>query len=134
MIQLLLVDDDDINNFLLKYLLKKSGFEVETQVFINPAEAVQYVKKCKAEGQTIDLILLDINMPLMSGWEVLDELRVSGESLIYDSKIFMLSSSVYTTDIDRADKYTEVSGFISKPIGLEKLTEIFTEITAAKVE
>lgn len=128
MIQLLLVDDDDINNFLFSHLLTKSSAEVQTQIFTNPVEALAYIRKCDTEGKKIDLLLLDINMPLMSGWEVLDELRSDGESLLKNRRTYMLSSSVHATDMELAGNYPEVSGFISKPIGLDQLSDIFREI------
>lgn len=134
MIQLLVVDDDDINNFLLSHLLKKSSFPVQNKAFTNPVEALSYIKKAIAEKEEIDLILLDINMPLMSGWDVLNELRSSGTSIIKDHRVYMLSSSVHATDIDQAKEYSEVSGFISKPITLEFLSDIFKEISDSKQE
>jgi CheY-like chemotaxis protein len=129
MIHLILVDDDDINNFLFNHLLKKSDFDVQLQMFTNPVEALDFIKKCFIDGKKIDLVLLDINMPMMSGWEVLDDLRSGGESLLKNTNTYMLSSSVHTTDTEMAGNYPEVSGFISKPIGLDQLSGIFKEIT-----
>lgn len=129
MIQLLVVDDDDINNFLLSHLLKKSSYAVQTQSYTNPVEAVSYIKRSITENKKFDLLLLDINMPQMTGWEVLNELRDEGESIIKDQRVYMLSSSVHATDIEEAKQYSEVSGFISKPITLEFLSKIFREIT-----
>ena len=134
MIQLIVVDDDDINNFLLSHLLKKSTFPVQSRAFTNPVEALSYIKNAIAEKEEIDLILLDINMPIMSGWDVLNELRSSGESIIKDHRVYMLSSSVHATDIDQAKEYSEVSGFISKPITLEFLSGLFKEISDSKQE
>lgn len=134
MIHLLLVDDDDINNFLFNHLLKKSGFDVQTQMFTNPVEALDYIRKCFAEGKKIDLLLLDINMPLMSGWEVLNELRSGGESLLKNTDTYMLSSSVHATDMEMVGNYPEVAGFISKPIGLDQLSGIFKDITESDLK
>lgn len=134
MIDVFLVDDDDINNFLLKHLITKSEFGVNLKTFNNPVEAVTRIKNHHNHNCKIDLLLLDINMPSMSGWDVLDELRMSGESIIECSKIYMLSSSIYSSDMEQAENYKEVSGFISKPIGLEQLTNIFKEITISKRE
>lgn len=128
MIDLLVVDDDDINNFLLRYLLKRCSYEVALKTITNPAEAVSYVKQCHADNKKIDLILLDINMPLMTGWEVLNELRTDGRSLLQGKKVFMLSSSVQMSDQEQSANYDEVSGFISKPITLELLTSILSDI------
>jgi CheY-like chemotaxis protein len=134
MIQLLVIDDDDINIFLFKHLLKKSGYEVQAKAFTKPAEALSYITQSIAELKRIDLILLDINMPLMTGWDLLNELRPDGESLLKDQRVYMLSSSVHKTDIEKAKDHTEVSGFISKPISLNFLTEIFGEILESKAE
>jgi len=134
MIQLLVVDDDDINLFLLNHLLKKSNFNLETITFTNPEEALQHIKNCIAENKMIDLILLDINMPQMTGWDILDELRIDGMSTINGSLVYMLSSSVHSTDNEKAAQYPEVAGFISKPITQEFLSELFSEILEAKLE
>ena len=134
MIQLLVVDDDDINNFLLSHLLKKSIYPVQKESFTNPVEALSYIKKSISENKRIDLILLDINMPQMTGWDVLNELREEGESIIRNKRIYMLSSSVHATDIEQANRYPEISGYISKPITLDLLSELFKEITESNEE
>ncbi len=128
MIELFLVDDDDINNFLFSHLLKKSEANASLQSFTNPLEALQAIKARIADQNAIDLLLLDINMPLLSGWEVLEELRADTESLLKNTRIYMLSSSVHATDMEQASIYPEVSGFISKPISLDQLSGIFAEI------
>ena len=134
MIKLLVIDDDDINNFLLGHLLKKSDYLVESKMFTDPLLGFNYIVKLPEEDESVDLILLDINMPQMTGWEVLDELRNEGESLKRVKKIYMLSSSVHITDMEQVKEYPEVSGFISKPISLEFLSNIFLEITESKME
>ncbi|NEU09972.1 response regulator [Flavihumibacter sp. R14] len=132
MIQLLVVDDDDINIFLLNHLLKKSGYPVETVSFTNPVEALQYINSCVADDKKIDLLFLDINMPQMTGWDVLHELRIENISKIPESRIYMLSSSVHATDSEKAAQFPEVSGFISKPVTPEFLSEVFSTIMLAK--
>lgn len=132
MIKLLIVDDDDINNFLLKHLLKKSTYALEVKDFTNPVDALVYIKQCHANLERIDLLLLDVNMPAMTGWEVLTDLRVN--SLMKGNKIYMLSSSVHSGDLEKVKEFQEVSGFISKPISLDVLSSIFKEITGASPE
>ena len=133
MINILVIDDDDINNFLLGHLLKKSDYPVESKMFTDPVIGLDYVVNLHEKKEAVDLILLDINMPQMTGWDVLNELRKSdGKGLQTVKKVYMLSSSVHITDIEQAKEYPEVSGFISKPITLEFLSKIFLEITESK--
>jgi CheY-like chemotaxis protein len=133
MVELLLVDDDEINNFLLKHLLRKSNYALNISAFTSPVEALIYMKQCHADLKKIDLLLLDVNMPVLTGWEVLNDLRLNGITMMEDIKIYMLSSSVHATDLDKAKEYQEVSGFISKPISMEILSDIFNEIMTTKV-
>jgi CheY-like chemotaxis protein len=132
MIRLLVVDDDEINLFLISNLLKKSSHALEAVTFTSPVEALAYINTNIDAGRKLDLILLDINMPEMTGWDILNELRVRGSGKLQDSLIYMLSSSVHSTDSERAAQFPEVSGFISKPVTLEFLSDIFNAITVAK--
>ena len=128
MIHLLIVDDDDINIFLIKHLLKKCSHEIQAVTFTDPVEALSYIKKSIIEGESIDLLLLDINMPILKGWDLLKELRIDGKSILKRTKVYMLSSSLHKADHELANKYDEVSGFISKPLSHEHLTKMFREI------
>jgi len=132
MIKLLVIDDDDINNFLLGHLLKKSDYLVESTMFTDPVLGFDYITNSRTENKEVDLILLDINMPQMTGWDVLNELRIEGHSLQKVKKIYMLSSSVHNADMEKAKEYPEVSGFISKPITINFLSKIFLEIIDSK--
>lgn len=134
MIKLLIIDDDDINNFLLGHLLKKSEYPVEFKMFTDPVMGVDYITNSLTADREVDLLLLDINMPQMTGWEVLNALRREGQGLQKVKKIYMLSSSVHTADMEQAEEYSEVSGFISKPITLEFLSGLFLEITESRRE
>lgn len=123
MIHLLLIDDNDINNFLLKHLINKCDHQVVTHVCVDAHAALDYIKDCIRGEKPIDMILLDINMPLMTGWDLLDELKQDGFILENSIPVHMLSSSVHKNDIEKSKQYPEVSSFISKPISLNVLNE-----------
>ena len=72
-----------------------------------------------------DYILLDINMPIMNGWEFLDEYKRLNIDPAGKSKIFIISSSVFSNDINKARSYPLVKSFISKPLSVEKIKEMF---------
>ena len=128
MINLLIVDDDAINIFLIKQLLKKFTHAIQAVSYTDPVEALSYIKGNVFAGESIDLLLLDINMPLLKGWDLLSELRINGKSVLTRTKVYMLSSSLHKADQELAQKYDEVSGFISKPLSHELLSKIFGEV------
>ena len=72
------------------------------------------------------MILIDINMPVMNGWEFIE----AYEALAIEHKVdmYILSSSVYENDIEKTKSYKAVKGFISKPLSMERLTELVNAI------
>jgi len=122
-IKLLVIDDDDINIFIIKKIVEKTGFDVDMAAKNNGQLAIDYLKNLLAENSPLpDLILIDINMPILNGWEFIE----AYETLAITGKIdmYMLSSSVYENDIEKAKGYRTVKGFISKPLSIERLTEL----------
>lgn len=124
-----LIDDDEIYIFTTKKLIDKVGFSEKIAVFENGKEAIDAIKlTLRNNNELPDVILLDLNMPIMDGWQFLDEfIRIKSEKKI---KIYIVSSSVDPTDIERANTYNMVSNYIVKPISREKLHEITEEVFA----
>ncbi len=123
---LCLVDDDVIHQFIIKKLVKDvKNYHTELLVFSNGEEAIEYLK-CfsEAKSELPDLILLDINMPIMDGWEFLDEYIVIAPSLKKKIKIYILSSSDNPKDIRRAKEYEKISDYLIKPINEAQLVSV----------
>lgn len=122
-INLLVIDDDEINIFIIKKIVDKTGFDVNTVSKGNGQLAIDYINSVIGGDESFpDIILIDINMPVLNGWdfiEAYEKLEVS-----HKVDIYMLSSSVYENDIERAKSYKSVKGFISKPLSIERLTEL----------
>ncbi len=126
-INILLVDDDEINNFISVKLIKKALESSEIKACLNGKLAIDELVKMQEEGAEMfpDYILLDINMPIMNGWEFLDEYKRLNLDQDNRSKIFIISSSVFSNDINKAKSYPLVKDFISKPLNIEKIKELF---------
>lgn len=123
-INLLVIDDDDINIFIIKKIVEKTGYEAQMVAKTNGQLAIDYLKDLIASQQVFpDLILIDINMPVLNGWEFLEAYDKLGLEKQVD--MYMLSSSVYENDIEKAKTYKTVKGFISKPLSIERLIELF---------
>lgn len=125
----LLVDDDAICNSISKILLKKKfANEFEITAFVNPVEGLKFLGETLEENKYQQiLILLDINMPVLTGWEFLEEYK----KLSSDKKnvtIYILTSSVSKTDIEKAKQNENVTDFISKPITAATVEKLYKEV------
>ncbi len=116
---ILLVDDDSINNFVNLELIGNAYPDSDIKVFENPVDAVEFLEN--DEVYMPDFILLDLNMPFLTGWQFLD--RLTGNETDYN--IAILTSSINPSDKNKAQHYDMVKGFLVKPIDIKKLLQIF---------
>jgi CheY-like chemotaxis protein len=126
-VSVLLIDDDEINNFISIKLIKKALLNTEIMACLNGKFAIEQLSDIqrKDPAKMPDYILLDINMPIMNGWEFLDEFKRLNIDPQGKSKIYIISSSVFSNDINKAKSYPLVKDFISKPLNVEKIKELF---------
>ncbi|MFZ6023733.1 MAG: response regulator [Bacteroidota bacterium] len=122
---ILLVDDDDVTNFLSREMLRLYMASPKVDITLNGQETVDYLLERSSEPQRLpNLILLDINMPIMDGWDFLTEFDKIKRSGFEKINIVMFTSSVYYEDIDRARTYASVKNIYSKPLDEQKIKEI----------
>lgn len=116
------VDDDPLYIFSMKKVLKLTDFCNEAKFFKNGQEALDELTPQLEEGILPDIMFLDISMPLMNGWELLDHLVKY--SRIKEMKIFIVSSSIDPYDTGKSSSYDIVTDYIYKPITIEKMKEL----------
>lgn len=128
-LQILIIDDDEINNFIASRLIDKIPVKTKINTRLNGLEGLNYLKANLDNQQDLpDIIFLDINMPIMNGWEFLEEFEHIKHQIEKDVYVNMLSSSVYNDDITKAKTYGTVNKFISKPLTVEKIRELYTSL------
>ena len=113
--RVVLIDDDSIFNFISEKLLLKFEARIACKSFTDPRRALAYM-----EDQEVDLILLDLNMPYLNGWQFLEAMEERG----FESPVFILTSSILKEDADRAEKHPLVKGYVSKPLEIRHLESI----------
>lgn len=118
-----IIDDDPIFVLGTKRLMELSEFSGETLVFSNGELALNAITEMIAKKESLpEIIFLDINMPVMDGWDFLEEFEtLSGTENV---TIYVLSSSVDPADAERARSYPHVKDYITKPLNREKLKEL----------
>ncbi len=116
----LLIDDNPIDLMVNEKVLTTCFADLEITKVLSGEEALAYLDKAESLPE---VILLDINMPEMNGFEFLEEYKrlFKGKS---KSKIYILSSSIDPTDISRANEDDEVKAFIKKPLNVEEVTSV----------
>jgi CheY-like chemotaxis protein len=120
----LVIDDDDNWCFISQRVLKKAGVGKQILTASNGLEGIQKLMGINAEGEKLpDLIFLDIKMPVMDGFEFLDELSKSTELDLRHTRIYICTSSFHHQDREKADLFG-VAGFITKPLTEDILKEI----------
>lgn len=133
--QVMVIDDDSINNIIFKKIADLCEFAEEVITFISAVDALDYLKNVSEKGLTPpNIIFLDIRMPIVNGWEFLDEFEEINPELFSNTAIYMLTSSSEQSDINRSKNYQQISDYIVKPLVTEKLREIQSRHTAEAVE
>src|SRR5689334_2007167 len=123
----LIIDDDPSNNFLCEIMLKKTITGMDIRSFLEPEIAVDYIKKEYSNGKSVPTVLfLDINMPVMTGWDFLQALETFDDKIIQQFTIYIVSSSVDQSDKKRAIENPLVIDYIEKPVTVEKLKKILS--------
>ena len=125
------VDDDKIFHFIIKKLLLNNNIDVNPTFFENGFEAIEGIKNKLKQGENPpDLILLDINMPILDGWQFLDEFKLIKKLLNKEIIIYIVSSSDNHVDITKAKDYKEeVKNYYLKPMTPEDIKAIFSNKT-----
>tara|TARA_B100000949_G_C14117675_1_gene381173 strand:+ start:153 stop:530 length:378 start_codon:yes stop_codon:yes gene_type:complete len=113
---ILVVDDDKIYLVLVSRLLKAFYPDTAITSCLNGREALVYLSKC-----TPDLILLDINMPIMNGWEFMKRLPQEKKECL---PIFIVSSSIDPRDRRLSESNINIQGFVEKPLTRDKLQRV----------
>ncbi len=117
--KILLVDDADIANFIMKKLIAIVAPNATVIDFMDPRAAIDNISTLNP-----DLIFLDLNMPDMSGFAFLDTMKEKG----LKNKVIILSSSTSEIDKKQAVKYKQVLGYYIKPLEKESLQKILSDL------
>ena len=130
--KVLCIDDDQITLALCKMVISKANFATEILTAINGKEGINWFSnffKDKKTSPTLtapQLIFLDLNMPVMNGWDFLEDYLMKYSDRIPETKVVILSSTVNPEDFLRANRYEIVIDFMPIPKSFTKIITIKT--------
>ena len=124
--QFILIDDDPMNNLICKLTVEMTLGESDVKAFVNPELGFEYVQSDFSKQDASALLLLDINMPIMSGWEFLELFDNLSYSIKDRVRICILSSSIDDRDKERSYANKNVADFLVKPLTDKDIIRITT--------
>ena len=117
----IIVDDDLFSNVLSNRVIKKAFAETDVITFNIAEEGLAYIQNKPRDSFGSTILLLDINMPTITGWEFLEQFEKFGHEIQPPISIYMFSSSINQHDKDKANTNKFIKGFISKPLKIETI-------------
>ena len=114
--QFILIDDDPMNNLISKLTIEMTLGQTEVKAFVNPETGLEYIQSKFSNSDVAGsaLLLLDINMPIMSGWEFLEMFDNLSYEVKDRIKVCILSSSIDERDKERSYANKNVLEFLVK--------------------
>ena len=126
-IRFIIVDNDPVNNLLCSLTIRDVAREAEIETFDFPVKAFEHIAATHLNTDDVTVLLLDINMPLWSGWDFLDNFEMLDEKIKRQIKIYIISSSIDTSDKHRARDNKNVVDYIEKPLSQKTVSSMLEQ-------
>lgn len=121
----ILIDDDSIFNFIHAKVIRQVDEEAYIADFISSSEALDFIKeRCVSHKAEPTLVFLDINMPEINGFELLDAIKELPAESVSKMSIYIITSSLNEKDVRKSKEYPILKGYIGKPLSFERVKEV----------
>ncbi|MFV5693100.1 response regulator [Flavobacterium sp. LT1R49] len=119
------VDDDAIYQIIVNKIIQRSEMFSAISTFKNGKDAIDALQNSLEKNKSLpNIILLDINMPIMDGWEFMEEMQLLKSQISKQIIIYIVSSSIAIEDKNKSKTYPDILGYLSKPITTKDLIMI----------
>jgi len=125
----MIIDDSELDCFIARKFIELTDRSLPVITYQNPKLAIEQIRKdADKRDMPLTIILLDLRMPIMNGFQFVDMFEKLPPDITKKYRIYILSSSRNTNDIQKILNYRSVSDMIEKPLTRERLTALFEEI------
>jgi CheY-like chemotaxis protein len=124
--KVLLIDDDKVSNFLSSLIIKKTLIAEVVKECLDGQEGLDYLKSLSGSTEIPDILFLDLNMPVLDGWQFLNKFSLLDKRV--QMPIYILTSSNYEGDLIKSKEFDAVKGYIVKPLSKDLATAIFEKL------
>ena len=123
------VDDDPVYQIIINKIIQKSEAFSTVSTFKNGRIALDAFQQLLDNDTALpDIILLDINMPVMDGWEFMEELGLIKPKFMKQIVVYIVSSSIALEDKNKSKSYENILGYLSKPVTVDDLISIASTV------
>jgi len=123
----IVIDDSKLDCFIAEKVIRNTGKCESVRSFLQATEALEFIKSNIAEQPTPNIILVDIQMPVMNGFEFVDAFEQLPAEITKNYKIYVISSSINDVDLNRVHNYSSVIQFLNKPLTSNNLSLLLTK-------
>lgn len=125
----IVIDDSKLDCFIAEKIIRNTGNCTDVKSFLQASEALNYIKSTPPTGKRNTIILVDILMPVMNGFDFVEQFEKFSPEITGSYFVFIISSSINENDLNKVQKYSSVIQFINKPITTNNLRNILESLS-----
>jgi CheY-like chemotaxis protein len=118
----IVVDDSKLDCFIAEKIIRNTGKCEKVMSFLQAKDALDYISNTPDDGMTHTIVLVDIQMPVMNGFEFVEAFEKLPESILKNYTIYIISSSINENDLNKVHNYKSVKQFLNKPLTSNNLS------------
>jgi CheY-like chemotaxis protein len=117
----IVIDDSKLDCFIAEKIIRNTGKSESITCFQQAREALDYISSAKSDEQSHTIVLVDIQMPIMNGFEFVEAFEKLPLHVTQNYTLYVISSSINDTDLSKVHNYQSVKQFLNKPINSNSL-------------